>query len=309
MQQEEGKVQQPGDANDAPTMALSPASLTPTALLSPQSGEETCVACGDNPNGGEMGNFVYAIGRIEPRFPSHSVEKEFVQATGRAETAGLTDREALYKVLSERQNRYLVRQLGYVLTIEGLDTYILQPRNSADFDLLVEAIRTAPRSTDVDVVIGTRGSIAPAEMFNGLMLPLVTFDQIYSFDVDSFIESIPRSEKIPEDEFKAAAEEVFMRIMQMVDNSGATDEYRAVNYLALRYPQIYGTAAECHARECSLAGVEVRPSSLSGVRKILDVIFSYTDRKTDFTEKYFVRVDVSEEFPFLVTKMSPYFDR
>ena len=27
------------------------------------------------------------------------------------------------------------------------------------------------------------------------------------------------------------------------------------------------------------------------------------------TEKFFVRVDVTEEFPFLVTKMSPYYDR
>jgi len=45
------------------------------------------------------------------------------------------------------------------------------------------------------------------------------------------------------------------------------------------------------------------------VRKIVDVIFSFTDRKTDVTEKYFVRVDVTEEFPFLVTKLSPYYDR
>jgi hypothetical protein len=30
---------------------------------------------------------------------------------------------------------------------------------------------------------------------------------------------------------------------------------------------------------------------------------------TDVTEKFFVRVDVTEEFPFLVTKMSPYYDR
>ena len=29
----------------------------------------------------------------------------------------------------------------------------------------------------------------------------------------------------------------------------------------------------------------------------------------DVDEKHFVRVDVSEEFPFLVTKMSPYYDR
>jgi cyclic patellamide precursor peptide PatG len=52
----------------------------------------------------------------------------------------------------------------------------------------------------------------------------------------------------------------------------------------------------------------MRPSPLIGTRKIVDVIFSYTNRGTDFTEKYFVRVDVTEEFPFLVAKLSPYYD-
>ena len=50
-------------------------------------------------------------------------------------------------------------------------------------------------------------------------------------------------------------------------------------------------------------------SSLSGARKILDVIFSFTNRGTDVTEKFFCRVDVTDEFPFLVTKLSPYYDR
>jgi hypothetical protein len=44
-------------------------------------------------------------------------------------------------------------------------------------------------------------------------------------------------------------------------------------------------------------------------RKIVDVVFSYTDRKTDVIDKSFVRVDVTEEFPFLVTKLSPYIGR
>ena len=177
-----------------------------------------------------MPAYVYAIGRIEPRFPTLSVEKEFAQATGRAETAGLTDRQALHAVLSQRQNRYLARQLCWVLTIEGLDTYILQPRDPADLDLLVEALRPTPRPTDVDVVIGMRGPIAPPELCNGLMVPIVVFDQIYSFDVDALIKSIPRPEKVAAKEFDAAAEELFYRIMQMADNAGATDEHRALNY-------------------------------------------------------------------------------
>ena len=95
----------------------------------------------------------------------------------------------------------------------------------------------------------------------------------------------------------------------MADNAGATDADRAVNYCALRYPAIYAKAAEEFAANCSLSAVEVRTSPLSSTRNIVDVIFSYTNRNTDVTEKSFVRVDVTEEFPFLVTKMSPYYNR
>lgn len=97
--------------------------------------------------------------------------------------------------------------------------------------------------------------------------------------------------------------------MQIADNAGATDEHRALNYLAVRYPAIYATTADAYGRNSSLTAVEARPSRLSGVRKIVDVIFSYTNRNTDVTDKYFVRVDVTEEFPFLVTKLSPYYER
>ena len=256
-----------------------------------------------------MSAYVYAIGGIEPRFATLAAEKEFAQATGRAETAGLTDREALHAVLSQRQNRYLARQLCWVFTIEGLDTYILQPRDPADLDLLVEALRPTPRPTDIDCVVGIRGPIAPPELCNGLMVPIVGFSQIYSFDVDSLVKSIPRPEKVTAKSFEAVAEELFDRIMQMTDNAGAMDEHRACNYLAMRYPAIYATAADAFGRNCSLTAIEVRPSPLSGVRKIVEVIFAYTNRQTDVAEKFFVRVDVTEEFPFLVTKMSPYYDR
>jgi hypothetical protein len=212
-------------------------------------------------------------------------------------------------VLSRREHRYLVRQLCWVLTIQGLDTYLLAPRDPADIDLLVEAIRPAPNANDIDVVIGMRGPIAPPTMCNGLMAPIVAFDQIYSFNRDVLIGAIPKPEKIAAAQFGPAAEELFNRIMQMTDNAGATDEHRALNYLAMRYPAIYAKAAEQFGRDCSLTGVDVRPSPLSSTRKIVDVIFAFTNRSTDFTEKFSVRVDVTEEFPFLVTKMSPHYDR
>ena len=99
-------------------------------------------------------------------------------------------------------------------------------------------------------VVGIRGPIAPPELCNGLMVPIVLFNQIYSFDVDALIKSIPRPEKVTAKDFEAVAEELFHRIMQMADNAGATDEHRALNYLAVRYPAIYATAADAFGRNC-----------------------------------------------------------
>lgn len=253
--------------------------------------------------------FVYALGRIEPRFPSLAVEKELAQVAGRGSTAGLTDREALRSLLSDRANRYLLRKLCWVLTIQEVDTYVLRPHDPLDVDQLLEALRPTPRPTDLDVVIGVLGPVAPPEMCNALMVPIVVFDQLYSFDIDELIGSIPRPEDTDAEQFERAAEEVLVRILQMNDNAGATDADRALNYLSVRYPAIYHHTAERFAADAALTSVEVRTSPLSGTRTIVDVVFAYTDRKTDVTEKHVVRVDVTEEFPFLVSKLSPYFDR
>lgn len=251
--------------------------------------------------------YVYALGRVEPRFPSLSIEKEFAQATGRASTAGMTDRQAFYDVLRAPENHYLLHQLCWVFTIEGLDTYILQPRFGDDIDLLLETVRPAPRPTDVDVIIGWRGPLAGPEYCNGLMLPMVAFDQIYAFDIDSLVGSIPRPDKIAAKAFTPVAEELFLRIMQMADNAGATDEHRALNYMAVRYPAIYAQAADAFADEQTLSAVNVRTSRLSGVRNLVDAVFTYTHRSTGVVTRYFARVDVTDEFPFLVTKLSPYY--
>jgi hypothetical protein len=251
--------------------------------------------------------YIYALGQIEARFPRPSVEKEMAQATGRAETAGRTDQQVFHHVLSRRENRYLARQMCWVLMIQGLETYILLPRDPADIDLLISAIEPH-ESPWISTVIGIRGPVAPPEYCNGLMVPIVIFDQIYNFSRHALIEAIPRPEGIPAHEFGPAARELFDRIMLMTDNAGATDEHRALNYLAVRYPAIYAKAAESFARDFSLSSVEVRSSPLSRARRVVECIFSYTNRNTDYTEKFFVRVDVTEGFPFLVTKLSPYYD-
>src|SRR5439155_12173453 len=116
--------------NDAPTVAPPPHQGAGSSLV-PQVTTGTCSRCGsaagncvcaaaDDPYPNGMGAmaypYVYALGRVEMRFPSLAVEKEFAQATGRAETAGLTDQQVVQSVLSQPHNRYLARQLCWLFT-------------------------------------------------------------------------------------------------------------------------------------------------------------------------------------------------
>src|SRR5215472_3539836 len=148
MDQAEAKTEASKESPD-----LAPAAPVRPVTDGPSSGsgstappQQPCPTCGTP--GGAMGppSYVYALGRIEPRFPRLSVEKEFAQVTGRAETVNLTDHQALQAVL--QQNRYLVKQVCWVMTVGGLETYIVMPRDPTDFSLLVEALRPSPRPGD-----------------------------------------------------------------------------------------------------------------------------------------------------------------
>jgi PatG C-terminal len=307
--------QAPANEETVPNNASRPHITTeagPSGTVVPQQGSTTsCPTCAAAQAAQTIQPlpFVYVIGHIEPRYPRLSTEKELAQVTGRAETVGLTDKQALQRILGDRQNRYLVRQLCWVLTVQGLETYILIPRDPADYDLLIQAVRSSPNPADLDVVVGVRGPVANPEVCNGLLVPILIFDQIYSFDRDSLIKAIPQPPNVEAEKFTAAAGEVLDRIIQQADNAGAMDAHRALNYLAVRYPVIYANAANAYAANASLTAVNVQPSQLSSTRNIVEVIFAYTNRNTDVVEKYFARVDVTEEFPFLVTKLSPYYDR
>ena len=112
-----------------------------------------------------------------------------------------------------------------------------------------------------------------------------------------------------DEQFDAASKHVLNLILQVSDNAGGSDEHRALNYLAMRYSEIYRKTAQQFAAEFSLSGVDVRRSPLADARNVVDCIFSYTDRRSGFTEKVAVSVDITDEFPFLVGGMSTYYDR
>src|SRR5437764_11896654 len=113
----EQAASRPVNLSEVPLTRPSPASRG-GAVLAPQAnnGACNCPAGAASEQAGTSANpYVYAIGQIDVRFPSLGLEKEFAQSTGRGQTAGLSDKQALQAVLSDRKNRYLVRQLCWVL--------------------------------------------------------------------------------------------------------------------------------------------------------------------------------------------------
>lgn len=274
--------------------------------------------CGNMPDLTLPYPYIYALGTIDYRFPTESVENEVYQAVGRINSEGLSDNEAMAKVLSDSNHRYLARKLCWVFTVSGLETYILKPQDYTDIELLIKALSNrrsslrAPLSTQpfADLIIGLRGPLATPETCNGLIVPIVYLTQVYSFEIQELIQSIPRPEKMSETKFTSASQEVFSRIMLSANNTGSNDEHRAMNYLSVRFPGIYEKATEMYGDNFSLYAIESRTSRASiGRRKVIDVIFSYRNRTSTFVEKYYVPVDVTEEFPFIIGPMEIYIEQ
>jgi hypothetical protein len=250
--------------------------------------------------------YIYALGNVEVCFPNKSIENEYIQSLGLPKTTSPIDNEAFYSVLSQPQNRYLAHKLSWVLTRDGKPIYILLPTSPEGLDALLEAIRPSTSPLDRSVIIGRKGPVAPPSR-SGLEVPMVLIDHIFSFDYDNFQKSIP-SESFADEKLRSSAEEMFQKMMQIANNKGATGKHRALNYLAVRYPAIYVKAAQELERNFSLTSVEA-DSTPSDNRKIISVVFSFSQRETGAVKRYFVRVDVTEEFPFIVTEMSPCFVR
>jgi hypothetical protein len=187
-----------------------------------------------------------------------------------------------------------------------MPTYLLIPTDPLDIDRLAQALRPSADLGDIDVIIGKRGPIAPPEVCDGLVIPIVSVDQIYSFDRDTLMKAIPKRKGESDEQFRKTANAVFNHIIQMADNAGATDEHRALNYLSVRYDEIYHRTQLLQDENYSFTAVEVRPSPLSSTRKVVNVIFAYENRTNRAIQKWSIKVDVTEEFPFLVSPMREY---
>lgn len=260
-------------------------------------------------NGG-TGRSVYVLGRVHAVFPDLSIQREFLQAAGADGTSYTTDAEALYHVLSAPENRYIARQMCYVLAVQGVDTNILEVSDSSVLDDLLEALRPVGDRRDLAVIVGYLGPVAPPDACQGLSVPVVDVQHVWAFDSRELIQAIDRPDDASSEEFEKSAGALLDRLLQLSDNAGTEPAERALNYLTVRDQEIYRKTYQKYREGYILSEVEVGNSRLSaGSQTVITVIFSYTHLQTNVTEKWFVRVGLAGLFPFRVTPLQSYYSR
>ncbi|MBV9038872.1 MAG: hypothetical protein JO182_30585 [Acidobacteriaceae bacterium] len=244
-------------------------------------------------------SWVYVIGDVDARFPSLAVEKEVIGAMAQADTAGLSNEAALQRVLDISSNAYLVREMCWVLLVQGVETYVLVPHYSQDYPMLVEAARL-----ELSAVIGTLGPIANPDVCNGLTLPFLIFDVIYSFDRPRFVAEMPVPEGADAERFRATATDIFDQIVQLI--TSGTGMERALAYLLMKDPRLYYLIADAYNRNAQLSAVELKPAPVMSTHNLVDVIVRTQDRGIGVQSSIYARVALAAKLPYVITYWQPY---
>jgi hypothetical protein len=250
---------------------------------------------------------VYAVGRLQVRFPSLGAEKEYVQLTG-GDPHTLVQVADLKTVLAQSENRYLARKMCWIFSAPAADVCVIIPRHDSDLDELIDMLE----GDDTDIVqalvaVPNLELLDAACAASGLLPVWAT--QFLSFSMEEFVRSCPAPKGV--DSHDSAYEQIirrlFAQLTQRTDNRGLSDEHRALNYLALRYPPVYHLTWSAAKEGKVLIGVDTLPAHTM-TRRIIAVRVVFRDPSTYVHERCQCHVDVTDEFPFLVSPFRPTYD-
>lgn len=250
-----------------------------------------------------MEQFVYAFEAFEVRFPTLGVEREFKHHERRAAAAGPDETSSVVRTL--RDHPHLAERVSYFLTIARLPAYLLIPSNRSVREAIFDGLEHAEDPHRWALVIGRRGNIAPPTMTGGILAPLVMCDLVYNFHFDEWADALHATlapaldaRKLDSAAFRRTTRNLFARLTTSTESLGVGDTQRALNYVLMQHPGPFLAAAERSKNEI-LDRIETRHLGDMGARKIVAVIFTFVDRTTGVSERLFVRVDVTEEWPFI----------
>jgi hypothetical protein len=294
--------------DESPQTSPDPVSSDFSSTGSHAAGGACCESCARHQQKFDE-QFVYALGRLEVRFPTVGVQREFRQrelaerpGTNQDSAAVPTRGDRLHAVLS--RNLHLARRVCWVHMVGRIPAYIVVPSSLDVLQGMLSAIQNS-QTDRMDLVVGRRVGNASPTTCGGLLAPIVACDQLYSFGLDEWSKSLAaqsepllRSRNIAVDTFTAHSRELLERIAMSTENTGGLDTHRALNYLVVQHPGFFAAAAERSANQI-LDRIETRPIQGSDFRRVVAVILTFVERTTGVAERLFCRIDVTEEWPFL----------
>jgi hypothetical protein len=248
--------------------------------------------------------YVYAIGRLDIRFPSLAIEREYQQRERALHDLPQHPRHARIVAVLQR-NPHLALRVGYVFLVGGTPTFALAPSSGSLKESLFKALTQSHEAEHYCCVIGRVGGFTNPASYGGLLLSLVAVDQLYPFSSAEWAEGLGDSakaalqaRKIEATQFRSVSQSIFREIIGMPENMGITDGHRALNYLLLQHPGMFLAASE--RPNHVLDRIETRVIQAAGGRKHVAVILSFLERSTNVPERLYCSVDVTEEWPFVV---------
>jgi hypothetical protein len=304
-----------------PSAAMPSAAMPPGPMPAASFGDvpaEPCVTCGQAmpaPSSGAPAvfasprRFVYAVGRLRAEFPDAGVAQEFAQLTG-VDSRAIVQAGDLKSALSRPECRYLARHICWVFHGPGGDVCTVHPRGSEDLDEVLDLLADDDEDV-IEAIVGAPVAPSLVSPCTAPGLPAVTPDQVLRFTFDEFVDALPNPDDKLDDASKAQyrkiVRDLFAQLTQRSANFGASDEHRALNMLALRYPQLYHLAFGMLNDGKSLVGVDAR-SDPAGPRRFVAVRLVFRDHRSHVVERYLCTVDVTDLFPFLTSSLSQTFD-
>ena len=199
---------------------------------------------------------------------------------------------------------YIAESVCWVLEINNVDAYVLKPRTQYELLELINSLNppeSNPLEGNVSLAIGLALTGTSASDCAGITAPYVLLNQLFYFTFSGLISELAKQGSgIEEESIKGLLEQLMSK-----PNDGTSDEARALNYVAFRFPEIYQKASEMTQANQGyfLESIRAMPSDSSGNRRIIDVVFRYQKFDTGEQQSWYCGVDVTELYPFLNTPL------
>lgn len=279
----------------------------------------------------DLAGDIYALGCISADWPNKSVENEFrshiewinehgvdisqsdycrkvepccaaLPLANHQPRDKVQDLDCIRKVLKTRRCRYLARELDWYLEdVHGNPLYHLIP-SEYNMQQLINALidSDSAKSPAINTLIVGRASGQLGE------LDSVTVTKFRSMSAHDIAKNLP---KLHNAQSCRDLTYVIDLYLSLANNNGVTDEERALNYLLTYgydfYERMYRQRSDNNHQSIHLISIDARVH-YAGERTLVYVVFNFQDSKTSVIEPWYSTVDVTDRFPFLVSKFEPY---